>query len=214
MTDEQTGIGRRRESARRERSAAWLERHDEILAAAAELFRERGFQATNITDIAARLGIHQSNVYYYFGKKEELLVELVHQAVESNVAAAEGSAARRGSAIDRLGTVIESLATSYDRHYPLMQLYVQEDIRRFAGSEAERFFSEQSDRYEAAVLKIARQGVRSGEFDPELDPELVVLGVLGAVNWMHRWFSPGGRLSGEQVGRQLRRLLLNGITAR
>lgn len=60
-----SGISRRRESARRERSPAWLERHDEILRAAAELFRTRGFQGTNITDIAERLGIHQSNVYYY-----------------------------------------------------------------------------------------------------------------------------------------------------
>jgi len=209
--DDTSGIGRRRQSARRERSAAWRERHDEILRAATELFRAKGYQATNVTDIAQRLGINQANVYYYFGKKEEIFLELIEQAVEHNVEAAERAAASPGSATDRLRDVVESLADSYDRHYPLMQLYVQEDARRLGDSEAERYLKHCGDRYHAAVLALVQQGIDAGEFAPDLDPRTATLAVLGTVNWMHRWFVPTGELSGAQIGRQLSRLVLGGL---
>ncbi|HEY1969809.1 MAG TPA: TetR/AcrR family transcriptional regulator [Pseudonocardia sp.] len=208
---ETSGISRRRQSARRERSAAWLERHDEILRAAAAVFRAKGFQATNITDIAQRLGINQSNVYYYFGKKEEMFLELIEQAVEENVGHAERAAAGVGSAAERLGEVVESLADSYDRHFPFMQLYVQEDVRQWAGSDAERYLKECGDRYHAAVLTVVRQGIESGEFGADLDPGIATLAVLGAVNWMHRWFVPDGALSGARIGRYLSRIVLGGL---
>lgn len=208
---EASGIGRRRQSARRERSSAWRERHDEILRAAAVVFRTKGFQATNITDIAQRLGINQSNVYYYFGKKEEIFLELVAQAVEENVGHAERAAAGPGAAAERLGEVVESLADSYDRHFPCMQLYVQEDVRQWAGSDAERYLKECGDRYHAAVLSIVDQGIESGELAADLDPGIATLAVLGAVNWMHRWFDPNGAMSGSGIGRQLSRMVLGGL---
>lgn len=213
--EESSGIGRRRESAKRERSPAWLERRDEILAAAAEVFRRKGFIGTSITDIATHLGINQSNVYYYFGKKEEIFLTLVHQAVEYNVAEAEAAAASKASAADRLERVVVSLAGSYDRYYPFLHLYVQEDVRRLAtpGSEADRYLQDCGRRYEAAVRKIAGQGIRSGEFNPDLDERMLTLAVLGSVNWMHRWFDPGGPGTGEEVGRAFSRMILGGLVA-
>lgn len=213
--DQSSGIGRRRESAKRERSPAWLERRDEVLTAAAEVFRRKGFSGTSVTDIATHLGVNQSNVYYYFGKKEEIFLTLVQQAVEYNVAEAEAAAASKASAVDRLERVVVSLADSYDRHYPFMHLYVQEDVRRLAtpGSEADTYLKECARRYEAAVRKIASQGIRSGEFKPDLDAGMLTRAVLGSVNWMHRWFEPGHGETGEEVGREFSRMMLGGLAA-
>lgn len=209
--DEASGISRRRDSARRERSAAWVERHDQILAAAAEVLRESGFGATHITDIAQRLGVHQSNIYYYFATKEEIFFELIHDVVDANTAQAEAIAASDLTPTRKMSRIIETLASSYDRHYPLMQIYVQEDIGTLGGTVAAEHFVDTSTRYEAAVVSIAREGISTGEFGQDLDPRMVMFTVLGAVNWMHRWFRSGGKSSGESVGQSLSRILIHGL---
>ncbi len=215
VADESSGIGRRRALARREGSARWLERRTQVLAAAAQVFRTKGYQVASISDIAAVLGSDRANVYYYFASKQEIFHALVRQAVEANVADVEAAAAARGSPTERLVGVISSLAASYERHYPYLHLYVQEDMRRLAddGTDAERHLRDCSDRYETALLKIAREGVESGEFRSEIDPQMLKFAVLGAVNWMHRWFVPGGRLAGAEVGRAFGDTLLRGFAA-
>ncbi|HTK67849.1 MAG TPA: TetR/AcrR family transcriptional regulator [Pseudonocardia sp.] len=210
-----SGIGRRRESARRERSPAWLERRTEILNAAAEVFRLQGFNGTSITDIANRLGINQSNVYYYFGKKEEIFLELVRQAVDYNVAEAESAAASTDPPVDRLARIIGSLAGSYERHYPFLHLYVQEDVRWLPSSDVEsgRYLRECGRRFEAAVLSIVSEGIEGGSFAGDLDARMITYGVLGTVNWMHRWFVPGAEHTAADIADQFSRMILRGLVA-
>ncbi|MDT7598859.1 MAG: hypothetical protein QOK26_936, partial [Pseudonocardiales bacterium] len=173
--DESSGIGRRRALARRERNASWLERREQILAAAADVFRAKGYQATGISDIATQLGSDRANVYYYFASKQEIYFTLVQQAVEGNVADVEAAAAESGSPTRRLLQVIESLAASYDRHYPYLHLYTQEDMRRVSddGTDAEKHLRDLGRRYDAALLKITEEGVASGEFRADLDPQML-----------------------------------------
>lgn len=213
--DGPSGIGRRRASARRERSPAWLERRTEILNAAAEVFRLQGFNGTSMTDIAGHLGINQSNVYYYFGKKEEIFLELVRQAVDYNVAEAESAAASTAPPVERLAAVISSLAGSYEQHYPFLHLYVQEDVRWLPSSDVEsgRYLRDCGRRYEVAVLSILREGIESGAFAPDLDAQTATYMVLGAVNWMHRWYTPGGERSSQDIGQQFSRMILGGLVS-
>jgi len=206
-------IAQRRELARKERSPVWLEQRAQILAKAAEVFSINGFNGTSITDIASHLGVSQSNIYYYFATKEEIFLELVRQSAEFNVDGAETVAAKPDSAIDRISEAIELLATSYERQYPFLNIYVQEDARWLSssGTELQQVFLDSARRFETAVRKIIDDGIRNGEFKSDLDPRMVTYTILGAVNWMHRWYSPGGEMTGAQVGQAMRDILLRGI---
>ncbi|MET4427262.1 MULTISPECIES: TetR/AcrR family transcriptional regulator [unclassified Mycolicibacterium] len=212
-TREPSKIAQRRELARKERSAAWLEQRAQILAKAAEVFALNGFNGTSITDIANHLGVSQSNIYYYFGTKQEIFLELVRRASDYNVTGAEAIAAKRGSSVDRIAEVIELLASSYEEHYPFLNLYVQEDGRWLSstGAELQQFFLDSAQRFEDAVMAIVEDGIQKGEFKVDLDARMVTYTVLGAVNWMHRWYRPGGELSGGEVGKVMSRILLSGI---
>ena len=210
-----SAIARRRALARKERNASWLERREQILLAAADVFRAKGLQAAGISDIAAHLGTDRANVYYYFASKEEMYLALVQQAVESNVREVEAAADADGSATERLVLTIESLAASYDRHYPYLHLYMQEDMRRVTAesSEEQRHLAACSRRYDDALLRITRDGVESGEFRAGIDPRMLKFAVLGAVNWTHRWFTPDGPMSGAEVGRSFSDIFLRGFRA-
>ena len=68
----QSGIGRRRAAALAEGSAAYAERRAEIIAAAAKVFREKGYRGTSLADVAESLDTDRASLYYYIGSKEEL----------------------------------------------------------------------------------------------------------------------------------------------
>ncbi|HUE39042.1 MAG TPA: TetR family transcriptional regulator, partial [Candidatus Binatia bacterium] len=75
-----------------------------LIAAAGELFAERGFRATTARDIAQRAGVNLAAANYYFGSKKELYLEVLR----ANFAQISAMLARRGGSrpaaeIDRLG---------------------------------------------------------------------------------------------------------------
>lgn len=211
----QSAIGRRRALARREQNASWVERRNAVLAAGAEAFRAKGYLAASMGDIAQRFGTPPANLYYYVESKQEIFYALVLQAVRDNVALVESAAEAPGSAADRLSSVIVGLATSYERHYPYLHLYIQEDMRRLPASPStdDHELRELGARFDRALDRIIRDGIAAGELRADLDPDMARFVVLGALNWTHRWFVPGGRLDGAEVGEAFRSILLRGLLA-
>jgi hypothetical protein len=53
--------------------------------------------------------------------------------------------------------------------------------------------------------------VSRGEFRDDLEPRLVMLGIVGMMNWSHRWYSPTGRLSLFTIAKQFEELVLDGL---
>jgi TetR/AcrR family transcriptional regulator, cholesterol catabolism regulator len=211
--DVPSSIGRRRSQARRDPSMGYIEKRDRLLHAAADVFKDKGLEAASINDIAARLGSDRASVYYYYGSKHEIFLALVRQAVEEIVIVAENIAATDEPSTVRLQRLVQSLLDAYERNYPFIHLYIQEDMRRVPGdgSAAGEQLQELGRRYEDAVGRITADGVESGEFRSDLDARLVMFAIMGAVNWTHRWFVPGGRLTGAEIGKSFADLFLRGV---
>src|SRR5271154_2209411 len=64
----------------------------EILAAALDVFRARGFAAARLEDVAAKAGVSKGTLYLYFPGKEALFKALVREAVLPNIERAEALA--------------------------------------------------------------------------------------------------------------------------
>ncbi len=56
------------------------------------------------------------------------------------------------------------------------------------------------ERYERAVQQIIDDGLKSGEFRADVDPQMMKFAIIGALNWTHRWHNPDRRLSGAEIG--------------
>src|SRR5205823_14469724 len=59
------------------------ERGEQVYAAALRLFREKGYHATSMQDIAAAVGLYKGSLYHYIGGKEDLLVQVFERAMGS-----------------------------------------------------------------------------------------------------------------------------------
>lgn len=208
-------IGERRMQARAEPSPAYLERRAQLLNAASAVFRRKGLQATSINDIVTEFGGDRASVYYYYSSKEEIFHELVGEVIAGMVTSAEALAASDNPVADKLAQLIEDVFDAFEKHFPYQYIYIQEDLSRVRRSESAsaRRLVVLGDRYETAILGVVRDGVASGELRSDIDPHLLTLAILGAANWSHRWFRPGGRLPGVEIGREFAGYFLGGVLA-
>ncbi|MET7393749.1 TetR/AcrR family transcriptional regulator [Dactylosporangium sp. NPDC005572] len=212
-----SGIGRRRTAALRDHGEGYAQRRNEIIAAGAQVFRDKGFEASSLRDVAERLGTDRASLYYYVASKNELFQLVTQRAVTEVVVAAETVAAQEGDAESRLRTLITTTMEKYEAHFPYMFVYIQEDMNRIHSSSIDEVWArtmvELGRRFEEALMRILHDGGRDGSLAIS-HPHLAMNVIIGAVNWSHRWFTPGRGSTSKELGNQMADMLLTGFLAR
>lgn len=150
----------------------------EKVLAAADLFAERGLDATKMEDIAVATGVPKATLYYYFEGKEAILaflfVEILDE-IERTVA----------KALDTTGTAAERLAAAVTAHlgvferFPTASRALQFDLGRAAR------IPQINERTDAAFVEPVRallvEGAKDGSLRKVAHPRLVATAILGAV---------------------------------
>lgn len=190
------------------------DRRAELLSVAARLFRERGYDATSTQDIADEMKIRKPSVYHYVKTKEDLLWMVVEPPLRELVANAEEilSPASDAPAMKKLADAMEAHARSFEEHYPHMFVITQEHGKSLSASRRKEFDSLRES-YTQLWIDAVEAGMKSGELRADLDARLTVYAILGMLNWMFRWFTPGRRFEGDQVAHSFAALLDKGLTA-
>jgi AcrR family transcriptional regulator len=182
---------------------------ERILEAAAVTFRERGFAATRLADIAARAGLQTPSLYYHFASKEELIEVVLSLGVERTFAHVKASVAATGEdPVARLEAAIrahvEMVLKTGNYSAANLRLYGQmpDDIRR-------RLQRRQQSvgRYWNELLRDARD---AGAIRADLDLSALRMLILGMLNWTAEWFRPGS-LTARQLADQATLVVLDGI---
>ena len=186
-------------------------RSEQVYAAALRLFREKGYHATSMQDIAAAVGLYKGSLYHYIGGKQDLLVQVFDRAMGELIADVEAIAADtslRPSAQVRLVVAahVSAVATNLDA----LTVYLHE--RRALAGEALANVQAQSERYARLVSEIVGRGVTLGEFETA-DVGIATLGLLGMCNWLCQWYHPGGRLGPAEIAGHFADLVLDGLTS-
>ena len=184
-------------------------RRAEILQAALRAFGEKGYHRTTLEDIAEHLGVRKTALYHYFPDKEAILYEC-HRESLVQLARILREALRLESAREQLEHVVREhvrVMTDTLQGSPLAfevtALSREKQARMIAGR----------DRYERGVRRIIGRGMRSGEFTRG-DPKVAVFVVLGAINWIARWYRPEGSLHAPELGQEFVDRLLAGLVRR
>jgi AcrR family transcriptional regulator len=183
----------------------------QILRAAADLFRERGYQASTVDQIAARLGMSKASLYTHFRAKEEMLAAISRETIEAFIRDLSLALASRLGAEDKLRTVVRQHVQFVIANRSFLTVFFGEEANlppRFV-----RSLAAQKDRYDKGVERIVEEGIRGGVFR-ELSPRLVVFAVLGMVNWVHKWYNPRGRWGAEEISAAFLSLIEGGLLRR
>jgi AcrR family transcriptional regulator len=151
-------------------------RRPAILAAAAEVIRERGLENTRVVDVAERAGTSAPSVLYWFASKGELLTVALTAAEENFYEQLEARLAQLGSARDRLVALIESASGTGDYDAALwMELWA----KALRDEELAGIREQLDERWRGTIAGIVREGQEAGEFGPT-DPDQLAL-LLGSL---------------------------------
>lgn len=184
-------------------------RRAEILHAALATVRDRGYHAATLDDIAERLGIRKAALYHYFPDKNSILYACHQESLAELDRIIEESASCCASNRERLAYLIREhvlVMTEKLEGSPLAFEVSALSPDRRAEIVAGR------DRFEAVLRELVARGMESGEFR-EVDPKIAVFAILGAINWIARWYRPSGGAGGLDLGDQFADLLIGGLLA-
>jgi AcrR family transcriptional regulator len=168
-------------------------RHDEVVAAAAELFAERGFHATSMADLVVATGLTAGGLYHYIGSKDQLLVRICEQLMEPLLERVEAIVASDADAEDQLRAIVREWTAHVEAYRHHMRVFTQERhvLERGAQWREVRRQRKAFEELLAGVLGLVDLGVG--------DRDLALRALLGMVNHTAQWFRPGGRLTSEQI---------------
>lgn len=188
-------------------------RRTEILHSALRAFRARGYHTTTLEDIAAQLGIRSAALYHYFPDKDAILYACHREGLAEVERILADALARYTTAPERLHYAIREHVRVMTDTLEGSALALEVSAlspRRRAEVVAER------DAYERGLRDIVAAGVQSREFRA-VDPKLAVFAILGAINWVVRWYRPlpdgrTGAVGTAELGKHFADHLVHGLT--
>lgn len=139
------------------------QRVEQILATAAELFGERGYDAVNLEDVAERLDLTKGSLYYYFSSKDELVTAAIESLGSQWTAQLEQVAGERsGTAAERLRELVREHTTIAVRDYPeALRLFL---VPRAWPEPQSARIKDLRRRHDRVFRSVVREGLDAGEF--------------------------------------------------
>ena len=181
-----------------------------VLSTAAEIFNERGFHATSLDDIAARLHVTKPTLYYYVKNKDEILLECVRKGLHLTLEGIEASRAAGGRAIDQLRACMLAYGHVVTQPFGMCVIRVgDQEVPVESRIELRRLKS----LIDQAFRRLVAAGVEEGSLRP-CDPKLTAFTIAGGLSWIGRWYQPGGERSGDEIVQQCVATLMDGVVHR
>jgi TetR/AcrR family transcriptional regulator len=179
----------------------------EILKTAAAAFRRRGYHGASVDEIASALSMTKGNLYYYFKNKEDILYACHDYSLNLILGVMDEIRAEPISADEKLRKLVIAFV-----HLIIDELHstaLTLDLQALSPSLLRKVIARR-DRFDRGLRAIIQEGVDEGLFTP-VDTKLVAFAIMGAVNWIPKWFDPEGDATSARVGETFAAYLLAGL---
>lgn len=180
-----------------------------VLREAAHAFGRRGYHNTSLDDVANALNIAKGTLYNYVRDKQEILFECHKEALDIGDAAI--AHAERGST----GAEQLRLSMEYYLEHILANLGACAALMEVEALRPEdrEVVVKRTRAFEKWFIALVERGIADRSLRADLNPLIVLVTVMGAINWIPRWYDPAGELTAGQVAEQMSDVLLGGLLA-
>lgn len=171
-------------------------RREEIIRAAARLFREFGFHGTSIQDIAEAVGLPKGGLYHHIESKEELLYEITTRGIRHVLPALREIRASRHTPQEKFRRAVYTNVLLLATYRDFVSVFLQE--RRALSPEHYKEYIGYRDEVEQIFKDIISEGIKQGVFR-EVNVKLITFAVLGMCSWVTQWYRPDGECTAEEI---------------
>ncbi len=196
----------RGETRRRGRSSG-ENTSDEIRSVALDLFYKRGFQATTLRDIAAKVGIQVGSLYNHIASKGDLLFEIMEN-IMLDLLEEQRQFADTPDVVERMRLLVYHHVKFHGERAE--EVFVgNSELRSLNRPQRARIVALRRE-YEQMFQNELEDGIRQGKFLP-VDVQVTAYGILAMTTWVSAWYSSRGRLSLEEIAEIYTSQVLRGI---
>jgi AcrR family transcriptional regulator len=197
-----TSAGSNRRSRSHESTTAGGDaRRQLVLQEAVELFAQKGYENTTISDIARATGLRKPSLYHYFPSKQSIFLAVLSEGMDEIWANAR-EATQLDDLRERFSALFQAHLHNFRHRLPhvVVFLFEQRRLTSEIGDEpTAKTYMEQRRAYDHLFIDCIRQGQEAGIFR-QGDPSVLAYGILGMANWMVQWYKPEGRLTTDDIG--------------
>jgi len=180
-------------------------KRDIIFIAAAKLFRDRGYQATSMRDLAEAVDLKASSLYNHIGSKEEILKEICMANAEKFSLGMEQINSQDITPLQKIELLIKLHIDVAKSDYTSVTSF--NDEWRHLGEPALSDFKEKRRQYEKQFLEILNQGISSGTLR-NIDPQIYLYTILSSMQWVYHSSS---EMNTDVIYLGIRTLLIDGL---
>ncbi|HSO27643.1 MAG TPA: TetR/AcrR family transcriptional regulator [Anaerolineales bacterium] len=184
---------------------------DDILDAAAQIFREKGFHAASMQDIAQAVNLQKASLYHHVNSKQEILVSILDRALDLLIERMQADLIQPMPPDKALRQAMRTYLQAMLDHRDLAAVLLLE--HRSLNAEYKARHMPRRDRFERMWRDLIQSGLDAGVFCCT-DPAIAARALLGVMNWTITWYRPDGSLSSGEIAEQFSGLFLHGLLTR
>jgi TetR/AcrR family transcriptional regulator, cholesterol catabolism regulator len=196
---------------RRLARASTQKKLDELLMKAASLIARKGFEATSMRDLGKAIDASLAGLYHYFSSKEDLLFQLQYRTFGSLLEQQQAVAAEPGTPEERFARLITGHLQFYSRHRNELKACTFE-LESLTGKPYETVEAIRRRYYRLMTSVVADViGGPSSNGKETRKSRHATLFIFGMLNWIFMWYEPSRHGTVEQIGQEMRELVLDGL---
>lgn len=183
-----------------------------ILDTAARVFARRGYDGSALSELAEACNMTKPAIYHYYRSKQEILDALIIRTLDRLLRGAREALSEPGDAAGDLKRLMLAHGRFFEENFHAFSAMLAGFGGmggRTQGEDAKRIRAE----YEGLFRAVIARGVAEGAFR-EVDVSSAARAVLSLLNWMGRWFQPGGERRAESFALEYYEMFVGGLRAR
>ncbi len=179
-----------------------------ILRKAASMFREKGFAATSMRDLAETIGIEAASLYNHIRSKNEILEAICFGVANRFTAHLDTIEASSGTPISKLETLLRFHISQMVEHYE--EVFVADREWKHLEEPYLSNFHTQRRVYRKRFASIIEEGIRQNQIK-QIDAPTAVLIILHAVSGIESWHRSSAKVSAQQLENNMVLILIDGL---
>ena len=181
---------------------------EQIFTEAVRIFREKGYHAASMQNIADAVGLRKASLYHYISSKEQLLSKIFERSTGALTQELEAIIASKDSPTEKLRRAIQAHLTALTDQLDIYTVYLSE--RRELAARVNAKVRAQAEQHARLIEKILEHGIKTGDFRAT-DIKMAALAIIGMCNWLYQWYSPAGRLKPAEIANIFSDLIAHGL---
>lgn len=180
------------------------------MEAATRLFREKGFKAASMRDLAEAVGVEAASLYNHIQSKEELLQEICFKVANDFNQKCDEIENSELSTIKKVEGMLRFHIRQMFEHYEMV-IVADRDWKHLSDPYLSNFHSQRRI-YRKRLAGIIERGIDQKEIKP-VDAPTVVLIMLHAVNGIESWHRSKEKISPKQLEENMVLIMIEGLKA-